>query len=266
MKNKREYDCSVNLLGKPPGKERSYIRTRCTESQEYISFTVGKFARIFHILEVKFKTSFQFGIRGTASFKQSYKLCERGWIRQLPVKEQTGFENATGIFQLYIPVGDKRLWNFKLSILRHYIADYIICGLVTASHLERPEARLKLYMHQGQNKELFEPVLQSSKLTEFKAMLTSYVLKTTLLILGRGKHSNTEILRGHWLSWHRQKKRGWSKLVSILLFFVFQTNQGVFLLGKKKKTLTCHLLCSLANFLHLIFLFLSWRIRIYLLM
>lgn len=200
-------------VGKPLGKGRSYIRTKCTESQEYISFTVGKFARIFHILEAKFKTSFQFGIRVSASFKQSYKLCERDWIRQLPAKEQTGFKNARGIFQLYTPVGDKRLWTFKLSILRHYIADYIICGLVTASHLERPEARLKLCMHQGQNKELFAPVLQSSKLTEFKAMLTSYVLKKTLLILGRGKHSNTEILRGHWLSWHRQKKEDEASII-----------------------------------------------------
>lgn len=33
MKNKKECDCSVNLLGKIPGKGKRYSHTRCTENQ-----------------------------------------------------------------------------------------------------------------------------------------------------------------------------------------------------------------------------------------
>lgn len=205
MKNKREYDCSVNLLGKPPIREEAIFVQDVQKVKNIFLSLLENLQEFFTYWKWNSKPVFNLGTESQLLLSNLI-LCERDWIRQLPVKEQAGFENARGIFQLYIPVGDKRLWTFKLSILRHYIADYIICGLVTASHLERPEARLKLCMHQGQSKEIFAPVLQSSKLTEFKAMLTSYLLKTTLLILGRGKHSNTEILRGHWLSWHRQKK------------------------------------------------------------
>lgn len=48
------------LLGKIPSKGKHHIFTRCTENQEYISVIFGKIAIIFHIMEVTFKTSFQF--------------------------------------------------------------------------------------------------------------------------------------------------------------------------------------------------------------
>lgn len=110
IKKKRRYGCSVNLLGKISAKGRIHIRF--SELQEYISFSVEKIEKIFHILELKFKTSFQIRSRFLASFKQSYKLGERDWIKWLPVKKFTGFKNAGGNFELYISVRDKRL---KLS-------------------------------------------------------------------------------------------------------------------------------------------------------
>lgn len=105
----------------------------------------------------------------------------------------------------------------KLTISGHYIPDFIICSQVTASSLQRPGARLKLSKHQGQNKELAAPLLQSCRWTEFKVMLTSCVPKTTLLIVGREKLSNADIPRWHWHNWHWQN----IKLLSILIFFVF---------------------------------------------
>lgn len=124
-------------LGKIPSKENNYIFTRCTENQEYISFIVGKIAIIFHIMEVTFKTSFQFASRALASFKQSHKLCMRDWIRQFIWRKKLDSE------MLEVSSNSTFLWEirdyetFKLHVLRHFIPDYIICSPVSATNFQR---------------------------------------------------------------------------------------------------------------------------------
>lgn len=109
-RKKRRHDCSINLLGKISAKGRTH--PGCSEIQGYIYFSVEKTEKIFHILELKFWISFQIRSRLSASFKQSYKFSEKDWIKWLPMKNSTGFKNAGGNFEVYIPVRDKRL---KLS-------------------------------------------------------------------------------------------------------------------------------------------------------
>lgn len=90
MKKKRRHDCSVNLFGKISAKGR--IHVGCSESQEYI-FECWKKSFTYC------KSSFQIRSRFSATFKQSYKLSERDWIKWLPVKNSTGLKNAGGSFK-----------------------------------------------------------------------------------------------------------------------------------------------------------------------